>query len=85
MFNPLEEMIKKFSDTLPEPLRNMQGDMEENMRALMENGLQKMNLVTREEFDIQAALLQRTREKLEALEKQVAALESRIGQESPTL
>ena len=45
------------------------------MRGLLEGGLQKMNLVTREEFDIQSAVLLRTREKLEALEKRLAALE----------
>ncbi|CAA6804786.1 MAG: Unknown protein [uncultured Thiotrichaceae bacterium] len=76
--NPLEDMIKKFTDTIPEPLRTMQDDMEKNMRGVLESGLQKMNLVTREEFDIQTAVLQRTREKLEALEKQVAALESSV-------
>lgn len=75
MSNPLEEMMKKFSDAIPEPLRNAQEDMEKNMRGILENGLQKMNLVTREEFDIQTAVLQRTREKLEVLEKRVAELE----------
>lgn len=79
MSNPLEEMMKKFSETIPEPLRTMQDDMEKNMRGVLESGLQKMNLVTREEFDIQTAVLQRTREKLEALEQQVAELESRFS------
>ncbi len=79
--NPLEDMIKKFTDTIPEPLRTMQDDMEKNMRGVLEGGLQKMNLVTREEFDIQTAVLQRTREKLEALEKQVSALESGVSPE----
>lgn len=78
MSNPLEDMIKKFSETIPEPLRTMQDDMEKNMRGVLESGLQKMNLVTREEFDIQTAVLQRTREKLEALEKQMAELESQV-------
>lgn len=78
MSNPLEDMIKKFSETIPEPLRTMQDDMEKNMRGVLESGLQKMNLVTREEFDIQTAVLQRTREKLDALEKQMAELESRV-------
>ena len=80
MSNPFEEMVKKFSDTIPEPLRNLQEDMEQNMRGIMESGLQKMNLVTREEFDIQSAVLQRTREKLEKLEQQVAELEARLQQ-----
>ena len=50
--------------------------MEKNMRGMLESGLQKMNLVTREEFDIQMAVLQRTRQKLEALEQRLASLEA---------
>ncbi|MEZ5477409.1 MAG: accessory factor UbiK family protein [Thiolinea sp.] len=75
MSKPLEDMIKRFSNAMPEPLRHMQEDMEKNLRGMVETGLQKMNLVTREEFDIQTAVLQRTREKLEALEKRLAELE----------
>jgi len=53
----------------------MQGDIENNIHSLLQSSLNKMNLVTREEFDVQSAVLQRTREKLEKLEKQVAQLE----------
>ncbi len=74
--NQLDDLAKKLSALLPEPVRNLQEDMEKNMRSLLEGGLQKMNLVTREEFDIQSAVLLRTREKLEALEKRLAALEA---------
>lgn len=73
----LEDIIKRFSSALPEPVRHMQEDMEKNLRGVMEGGLQKMNLVTREEFDIQSAVLLRTREKLEALEKRLAELEAK--------
>jgi len=76
MANPLDDMMKKFSDLIPEPVRAMQEDMEKNMRSIMEGGLQKMNLVTREEFDIQTAVLQRTREKLEAMEARIRELEA---------
>ncbi len=48
---------------------------EKELRALLESALRKMNLVSREEFDAQQAVLQRTREKLEALERQLAELE----------
>ena len=75
MSSPFEEMIKKFSEAVPEQLKNAQHDMESNVRGILESGLQKMNLVTREEFEIQTAVLQRTREKLEALEKRVEELE----------
>lgn len=50
-------------------------DIEKNVRALMGAVFTKMDLVTREEFDVQVELLKRTREKLDALELRVAALE----------
>ncbi len=75
-FGNLDDLAKKLSALLPEPVRNMQEDVEKNMRGLLESGLQKMNLVTREEFEIQSAVLLRTREKLEALEKRLAELEA---------
>ena len=74
-FGNLDDLAKKLSALLPEPVRHMQVDVEKNKRGQLEGGLQKMNLVTREEFDIQSAVLLRTREKLEALEKRLVALE----------
>ena len=50
-------------------------DLEKNMRALLAQGFAKLDLVTREEFDVQAQVLARTREKLSALEARVAELE----------
>lgn len=52
-------------------------DIEKNARALLSSFFTKLDLVSREEFDIQAQVLQRTREKLKDLEARVAALESR--------
>ncbi len=52
-------------------------DIEKNVKALLQGGLQRMDLVPRAEFDIQAQVLARTREKLEALEARVAELEAR--------
>ena len=51
-------------------------DIEKNMRALLTQGFAKLDLVTREEFDVQAQVLARTREKLTALEARVAELEA---------
>ena len=51
-------------------------DIEKNVKALLASVFEKMDLVTREEFDIQAQVLQRTREKLKALEERVARLET---------
>ncbi len=54
-------------------------DIEKNARALLSSFFAKLDLVTREEFDIQAQVLLRTREKLKALEERVARLESQSG------
>ena len=72
----LDSLAKRISSLIPEPIQATQKDLESNLRSGLESGLRKMNLVTREEFDVQTAVLQRTREKLEQLEKRVAALES---------
>jgi BMFP domain-containing protein YqiC len=53
-------------------------DLERNVKALLQGALQRLDLVPREEFDLQAQVLLRSREKLEALEARVAELEARI-------
>lgn len=71
-------------DFLHELRQGLQGrqpeDLSQNqLRSLLESILRKLNLVTREEFDAQQAVLLRTRMKLEELEKEVAALQERMG------
>ena len=72
----IDEMARRLSDLVPPGLRQSQQDVQEAFKGALQAGLSKLDLVTREEFDIQRAVLLRTREKLEALEKTVAALES---------
>lgn len=74
MNDPLEELTKRISALIPGDVKHLQDDAENNIRSLLQTALTKMNLVTREEFDVQSAVLQRTREKLEQLEKQVEQL-----------
>ena len=71
----LDELSKKLADSLPADLKTLGADIEKNMRAVLQNTLARMQIVTRDEFDVQQAVLQRTREKLEHLEKLVAELE----------
>ena len=71
----LNDLTRKITSLLPENVQQMQDDLESNIHSLLQNTLSKMNLVTREEFDVQAALLERTREKLEKLEKLLDELE----------
>jgi BMFP domain-containing protein YqiC len=75
----IEEMARKLAETVPPGVRALQADMEKNFRALLEAGLAKMNLVTREEFDVQQRVLERSREKLTALEAKLAELEQKVA------
>lgn len=70
----IEELTKRISSLIPGNVKHMQDDLENNVRSLLQTALAKMNLVTREEFDVQSAVLQRTREKLEQLEKKIEQL-----------
>lgn len=72
----IDELARRLADSLPGGLKALQVDAEQNFRAVLQAGLSRLELVTREEFDVQAAVLRRTREKLEALETRLAALES---------
>ncbi len=72
----LDEMAKRFSESLPSGLRDMQQEVEKNARIALQGAFNRMELVTREEFDAQAKVLARTRERLEALEARVTELEN---------
>ena len=71
----LDEFARRIADSLPENLRGLGEDLQRNLKSTLRSGLERMDLVTREEFDIQQQLLARTRAKLEALEARVAELE----------
>lgn len=78
----LNELAAKISALLPADLETLKKDLEKNIRAGLQSGFQKLDLVSREEFEVQAAVLARTREKLEALENRVQALEARLQTEA---
>ena len=71
----LEEIAKQISDAVPPGVRNMAEGAEARVKQVLQAQLSKLDLVTREEFDIQSQVLIRTREKLEALEARLAKLE----------
>ena len=76
-FKSVDDLSRRLSDLVPPGVQEARADLEKNFRAALQSGLGRLDLVTREEFDVQRAVLLRTREKLEALERAVAALESR--------
>ncbi|MEL6870879.1 MAG: accessory factor UbiK family protein [Pseudomonadota bacterium] len=74
-------LAKRLADVIPQNMRTASEDVERNIRGVLDAGLAKMNLVSREEFDVQAAVLQRTRNKLEQLEATIAELETAFEDE----
>ncbi|CAD7386522.1 ubiquinone biosynthesis accessory factor UbiK [Xanthomonas arboricola] len=76
-FNQLDDLARRLSDLVPPGLRQSREELQSTFKGALQAGLGKLDLVTREEFDVQRAVLLRTREKLDALEQAVAALEAR--------
>ena len=71
----IEDLARRLAEAVPEGLRNVRKDLEESFQSVLKSGLGKLDLVTREEFEVQEAVLARTREKLEALEARLKDLE----------
>jgi BMFP domain-containing protein YqiC len=74
----------KILDDISARIRNLMaespaGDLEKNLRALLQSAFAKLDLVTREEFDVQSQVLLRTREQLSALERKLQDLEARLA------
>jgi BMFP domain-containing protein YqiC len=75
----IDEIAQRLAALVPAGLKEAREDLGANFRAVLQSGLSKLDLVTREEFDVQRCVLLRTREKIEELERQVAALESALS------
>ena len=71
----IDELARRLLERLPPALRSMQADLESNFRAVLRERLSKLDLVTRDEFDAQTRVLERTRAQLEALERGEPGLE----------
>ena len=80
MFDPkaIDDIANRLANAIPPGLTTLREDIEKNFRAILQSAFGKLDLVTREEFEVQKAVLAKTREKLETLEVQVAALEEKI-------
>lgn len=77
--NPLEEFANRLGQMLPEGAQEMRADFERNAKSMLQSTLNRMDLVTREEFDAQRDVLARTREQVEALAARVSELERGAG------
>ena len=74
----LDDLSKRLADSVPESVRSLGRDFEANFKAVLQSQLSKLDLVSRQEFDVQAALLERTQAKLAALETRLKELETRM-------
>ena len=73
----IDDLARQISESIPSGIKEMQKDVEKNVHTLLQSGFDRLDLVTREEFDTQTRVLARTREKLEQLEKTGAELEAK--------
>ncbi len=76
--NFLNDLASRLSKALPDSVRKMQKDIEKNFHVILQSAFNKMDLVTREEFDAQVKVLARSRKKIEELEASIKALEKHI-------
>lgn len=72
----IENIARKLAEAVPEGLRSVRADLEDNFRSVLRASLARLDLVTREEFEVQEAVLAKTRQKLEALEARLAEIET---------
>lgn len=73
----IEQLARQVHDSMPKGIRELGDDVEKKIRQTLQSQLTRLDLVNREEFDVQTQVLLRTREKLAALEQRIAELESR--------
>lgn len=73
-----DDIVKRLLDAIPPGMQQIAHDLEKNFRSVLQSAFAKLDLVTREEFDAQTGVLLRTREKLEALEKQLKEIEAKL-------
>lgn len=78
----IEQLVNRlgqqFGERLPANLRGVRSELESNLKMLLRDALSRMELLTRDEFDIQQELLARTRGRVEALEQQIKTLEAQL-------
>lgn len=82
MFDPkkLEQLAKQIHDSMPAPVKELGSDVEQKIRQVIQGQLNKLDVVSREEFDVQTQVLLRTRQKLTEMEAKLSELEARLSE-----
>ena len=79
----IDDLARRLSELVPPGLKDAGADLEQNMKATLQAGLARLDLVTREEIEVQRAVLLRSREKIDALERAVQVLEAKLAAPPP--
>ena len=74
----IDDLARRLSGLVPPGLREGRDELQQNFKAVLQAGLSRLDLVTREEFEVQRAVLRQTREKVEALQRTLADLEAQL-------
>ena len=74
----IDDIANRLASAIPPSFNHLKEDMEKNFHAILQSALARLDLVAREEFEVQKAVLAKTRQKLEALEQRVAEIETQI-------
>ncbi|MBC3617934.1 accessory factor UbiK family protein [Vibrio metschnikovii] len=82
MFDPkkLEQIAKQIHDSMPQPVKELGSDVEQKVRQVIQGQLNKLDMVSREEFDVQTQVLLRTRQKLSDMEQKLNELEAKLNE-----
>jgi BMFP domain-containing protein YqiC len=75
----IDELARRLSSLVPPGLRDSREELQQNFKSVLQTGLGKLDLVTRDEFDVQRAVLLRTRDKLNELQRAVAQIEAQLA------
>lgn len=83
MFDPkkLEQLAKQIHDSMPAPVRELGADVDQKVRQVIQGQLNKLDVVSREEFDVQTQVLLRTRQKLADMEQKLADIEAKLEEQ----
>ena len=76
----IDDLANRLANAVPPGVKSLQDDLERNFRGLLQSGFAKLDLVTREEFDVQTRVLERTRQKLTALEQELQSLQQQVAE-----
>ncbi|GAM57032.1 hypothetical protein JCM19232_5477 [Vibrio ishigakensis] len=81
MFDPkkLEQVAKQIHESMPQPVKDLGADVDQKVRQVIQGQLNKLDVISREEFEVQTQVLLRTRQKLNEMEQKIAELEKKLG------